>query len=69
MTPVRSKKESFLGMWHEETAKFTIGQMVITLEWHNEQSMEIVAVHKEYEALAEKEWREDMEKQDGADVL
>ena len=69
VTPVRSKKESFLGMWHEETAKFTIGQMVITLEWHNEQSMEIVAVHKEYEALAEKEWREDMEKQDGADVL
>lgn len=69
VTPIRTKKECFFGLWNEETAKFTVGQVEITLEWVNEYSMKITAVHREYEALAKKEWREDMEKQSGADVL
>ena len=69
VSPVRSKKERFLGLWHEEIAKFVVGQMEITLEWVNEDSMKLTAIHKGYEALAEKEWREDIENQDGADVL
>jgi len=69
VSPVRSKKEGFLGLWHEEIAKFVVGQMVITLEWNNENTMELTAIHKGYEAIAEKEWREDIVNQDGADVL
>ena len=71
VSPVRSKKQGFLGLWNEEIAKFVVGQMEITLEWVNEDSMKLTAIHKGYEALAEKEWREDMdmENQDGADVL
>ena len=69
VSPVRSKKQGFLGLWNDEIAKFVVGQMEITLEWVNEDSMKLTAIHKGYEALAEKEWREDMENQDGADVL
>ena len=69
VTPIRTKKECFFGLWNEEIAKFTVGQVEITLEWVNEYSMKITAVHRGYEALAKKEWREDMEKQSGADVL
>lgn len=50
--------------------KFVVGEMEVTLKLHSRgPNMQMVVIHKGYKALAEKEWREDMAKQDGADVL